>query len=623
MQDSFDHYQQWLGIPPAEQPPDHYRLLGIAPFENDPAVIQQAIAERIAYVRACAGGQHPEALEDLLGDLATAKHLLLNPTFKQQYDLMLRGRQRSALAVARPAAVEPSPAVVAEPVAAAPQIATNVQPATTTHPVQVAAAPPAGRGQSNQETNGSSIHPGVIAAVVGGGMVLLGLLLFLIAGGGSDDARTSRDRPSAPGRSPGSPRSSSKSRSPARRSPRRGSTSSQRSRPPHAFGSRTFADLMGQDDDAPPDLRSTTGLLKAARMAMADRQMETARHHVESAGKMARSPTERAEAKRVEKLLAALETFWKAVREEAGRLQSGEEIAVGSTRVIAVEARDDRLIMRVAGKNRIYEVTGGLPRQVAVALAERGMAAGSPSANVPIGAFLAVDAKGDREEARRRLEHGGAEGKALLPELKMTGPVKSSKPNAESPKPTRRAGDDRAPGSGPSAPATGRRPVPGVAALADAKSQIHEVLAEEFAAARDKPAKTALAKKMYDLAEQTRDDPALRYALYQAACNLAIELGDPESFFWAIDRMDAHFQIDAIGMKAEGLAKAWREQTEREPREAIYAYSLRLVDEAMKAKSFRAADRVVRIATAGAKAAKNYALVRQLEQKARDIRASL
>ena len=30
----FDPYYRWLGIPPEEQPPDHYRLLGVKVFED-------------------------------------------------------------------------------------------------------------------------------------------------------------------------------------------------------------------------------------------------------------------------------------------------------------------------------------------------------------------------------------------------------------------------------------------------------------------------------------------------------------------------------------------------------------------------------------------------------------
>jgi len=38
----FDPYHKWLGIPPDEQPPDHYRLLAVRRFEDDPDVIAAA-----------------------------------------------------------------------------------------------------------------------------------------------------------------------------------------------------------------------------------------------------------------------------------------------------------------------------------------------------------------------------------------------------------------------------------------------------------------------------------------------------------------------------------------------------------------------------------------------------
>jgi len=48
---AFDPYRKWLGIPPEEQPPDHYRLLGIARFESDPDVISNAADRQMVHVR--------------------------------------------------------------------------------------------------------------------------------------------------------------------------------------------------------------------------------------------------------------------------------------------------------------------------------------------------------------------------------------------------------------------------------------------------------------------------------------------------------------------------------------------------------------------------------------------
>jgi hypothetical protein len=85
----FNPYQQWLGIPLEEQPPDYYRLLGLARFENNPAAIQLAAEQRMAHVRAFQTGPRAEFTQQLLNELAAAKVRLLNPAAKQQYDAAL------------------------------------------------------------------------------------------------------------------------------------------------------------------------------------------------------------------------------------------------------------------------------------------------------------------------------------------------------------------------------------------------------------------------------------------------------------------------------------------------------------------------------------------------------
>jgi hypothetical protein len=47
----FDPYHIWLGIPPDEQPPHHYRLLGIRIFEDNVEVIAHAADQRMAHLR--------------------------------------------------------------------------------------------------------------------------------------------------------------------------------------------------------------------------------------------------------------------------------------------------------------------------------------------------------------------------------------------------------------------------------------------------------------------------------------------------------------------------------------------------------------------------------------------
>jgi hypothetical protein len=88
----FDPYQHWLGIPPAEQPPNHYRLLGIRLFEADPAAIERAAQQRTMSLRSIELETHVELAQRLLKEVATAGACLLTPERKQRYDLALHAQ---------------------------------------------------------------------------------------------------------------------------------------------------------------------------------------------------------------------------------------------------------------------------------------------------------------------------------------------------------------------------------------------------------------------------------------------------------------------------------------------------------------------------------------------------
>jgi hypothetical protein len=116
MSDSFNGYHVWLGIPPTEQPPNHYRLLGIAPFETDLDVIDHAADRQMAHVRTFQSGRNAALSQQILNELAAARLCLLNPQRKNEYDLQLRAK----VGAARVAPVPVGKALpVAQPVAQA------------------------------------------------------------------------------------------------------------------------------------------------------------------------------------------------------------------------------------------------------------------------------------------------------------------------------------------------------------------------------------------------------------------------------------------------------------------------------------------------------------------------
>jgi hypothetical protein len=106
---SFDPYYKWLGIPPAEQPPNHYRLLGINPFESDPDVIQAASDQRMIHLRSFQTGQHSSLSQKLLNETAAAKLCLLKPERKAQYDARLQSQLAMQAPPAAPVASIPPP----------------------------------------------------------------------------------------------------------------------------------------------------------------------------------------------------------------------------------------------------------------------------------------------------------------------------------------------------------------------------------------------------------------------------------------------------------------------------------------------------------------------------------
>lgn len=102
MKRMFDPYRKWLGIPPKDQPPNHYRLLGLENFEDDMDVVEGAAERQMGFVRQYQSGEHAADAARILNELATARLCLLKPATKAAYDEKLR---------AQFAAAEPDPSL--------------------------------------------------------------------------------------------------------------------------------------------------------------------------------------------------------------------------------------------------------------------------------------------------------------------------------------------------------------------------------------------------------------------------------------------------------------------------------------------------------------------------------
>jgi formylglycine-generating enzyme required for sulfatase activity len=83
---NFDPYHIWLGIPKGKRPPTHYQLLRISPAEHADEVIEATAERQSAYVRKCRIGEYAKLADQLLYEIEEARHCLLKPHLRKEYD---------------------------------------------------------------------------------------------------------------------------------------------------------------------------------------------------------------------------------------------------------------------------------------------------------------------------------------------------------------------------------------------------------------------------------------------------------------------------------------------------------------------------------------------------------
>ena len=139
LQDNFDPYHKWLGIPSTQQPPNHYRLLGIPLYESDRDVIESAADQRMSHIRTFQTGRYSAQSQKVLNELAAAKVCLLNPQKKVNYDQALE------MHISRKRALRDTPSIRSRKTSPLPPpVGSASPPSTPTLPSPVPRGPPAG-----------------------------------------------------------------------------------------------------------------------------------------------------------------------------------------------------------------------------------------------------------------------------------------------------------------------------------------------------------------------------------------------------------------------------------------------------------------------------------------------
>jgi hypothetical protein len=112
---------------------------------------------------------------------------------------------------------------------------------------------------------------------------------------------------------------------------------------------------------------------------------------------------------RTRQLVEIVAAFWGAVTEGTKALTVAAEITAGDTVAIVTEIEGDKLGLRVNGQNKDYSLSK-LPTGLARAIAERWLNADDENTPMIIAAFLAVDPKGNIDEARDLLSKAREKG---------------------------------------------------------------------------------------------------------------------------------------------------------------------------------------------------------------------
>jgi WD40 repeat protein len=155
-------------------------------------------------------------------------------------------------------------------------------------------------------------------------------------------------------------------------------------------------------------------------------------------------------------------------------------------------------------------------------------------------------------------------------------------------------------------------PLPDAAALADARTLVHELFEEDFKkAATDPKVKNALVGKLLEQAGKTRDDPTGRFALLAEARDLAAQVGDPARALQVVAELGRDYPIDVPEATAAALAKAAQALTKSEDAVALVKSALALSGAAIDLENYPTAMRLAGVAEVAARAAKEDGLTRQ------------
>ena len=345
---------------------------------------------------------------------------------------------------------------------------------------------------------------------------------------------------------------------------------------------------------APTDPQKQTALKKAladARAALASRDLAAAKKCIEEASKNAQSGDDQDAVTRMDNLTKWVTNFWELIGRRLALFRPADELEVGATRVIIVEANAEQLVIKAAGQNRRYSVAT-LPTPLVVALADQALAKDAQT-KVIFASFLLVDPHADRQRARQLIAEAAQQGEnaePLLPELNSFANASSAAAD--------NAGDVA-------------KPTIDAEHVKQAESLIRQRFQEDYAAATTLVRKAGLARKLLATEPQAKDGPDARVAMFHLALELAVAAGKAELVIQAADRIAELGGGDALETKVTALEELAKSARGTSTHRDLALSALKLGPQAITLGRAAESGRLAQLAVASAKKAQNLLLMRQ------------
>lgn len=633
MAESFDPYHKWLGIPPAEQPPNHYRLLGIGVFESDPDVIEQAADRQMSHVQTHKTGSHSAFSQKLLNELAAAKLCLLNQADKAGYDAMLRQRL-SPPPVAQ--ALSPSPPTVSPPAAPNPSVGIRPAPAPLMPPPPFVATTPSHAMSRSKRSGG----PLLVLAAVGAAALAVGAMVYYAAlkpAGKQHDPVAAKPKTTSTKKPAAKPAPAAAQRAAVVAPPT--------STPPEPVGE----DIKPEAEDpvSPPELAAPHPPEKIENATPSAATPPDA-----AADAAAMPPPSDAAITGPVDLLELIDAKRDAVlgewRREGANLVSPQRGGwlmlpheVPSAYVLDIETR------RLSGRDLL-----GLGLVIDGVLAEA-VLDGWKGASSGLHTLDGLEANDERNETRRaapvlrdqfdnsiqclvdkygvtvrcngreifdfsgdarrlsfgggfrtarndRLYLGAAEADYLFSKYTLT-PLDVA---------DRRLHDF--------ADSAQRLNVPDNKALRDAEKQVRQLVRERRTAGKNPSAKIALARSLLEKAAEPAE-PAIRYTMYQEAIGQAAAAGDYPEAVGAILTVCREFDVSPLALKRQALAQVNGAVRAASRKMLLADDALRLLAEAVLANDYETAEEAGRLAAVMARASKDRRRIDQVRDRVKDV----